>query len=233
VDAGSPVGRTLIVQSWMAEGGAWVAAEDMRQGAVTFISAAEAAREVPHSLFAVESYRAAAQCWHLCGEHEKAMETAMLGVQEARAMTDSDRPPSTVPQLLHDILRMHDAGRCERIERCAVDYEKKVLQAQVNADRDAYRLGTHPEGQAIEKIEKRLVQDYERAFKSLLVAREELVMGGSEIFQTVVALGRKWLNPTWAGLPDVRHPLDMDFPEWTDPPTFAVLPDPQPMLETA
>jgi tetratricopeptide (TPR) repeat protein len=231
-NAGSPAGSSLVVQTWMAEGGAWVASGDMRQAARTYEEAAKAAKEVPQAFFVIEGYRSAAQRWYTCGEREKAMEMALRGIQEARQMPDADRPTSTVPLLLNDLLRMHDPERCELIARSAADYEKKVLQAQTDADRAAHRLGPRPESQAIKTIEERLLRAYEQAFQSLLAAREQLITQGSQVFQTVVALGRQWLHPTWAGLPDVRHPLDLDIPEWSNPPEFAVLPDPQPMLET-
>jgi hypothetical protein len=35
------------------------------------------------------------------------------------------------------------------------------------------------------------------------------------------------------GLPDIRHPLDLEPQEWSHAPEFALLPDPQPLLETA
>ena len=229
--AGSPVGRILAVQTWLAEGSVWVAADDMPQGARTFEKAAEAAKEVPHALFVIEGYRSAAQCWYACGEREKALNTAMLGVQEAHRMPDTDRPTSTVPLLLNDFLRMLDPDRYERITRCAADYEKQVLTAQTDADQAAHRLGPAPESQTVKEIEERLLQAYEQAFQTLLTTREQLVMGGDEAFQRVVALGRQWLHPTWAGLPDVRHPLDLDVQEWSNLPEFAVLPDPKPMLE--
>jgi tetratricopeptide (TPR) repeat protein len=230
-DAGSPAGDTLVVQTWMSEGGAWVASGDMQQAARAFEEAAKAAKQIPHAFFVIEGYRAAAQCWHMCGKHEKAMETALLGVQEARQMPDADRPNSTVPLLLNDLLRMHDPSRCEDIARCAADYEKQVLQAQTDADRAAHQLGPRPKDQAVKAIEEQLLQAYERSFQSLLAAREQLITQGSNVFQTVVALGRQWLHPTWAGLPDVRHPLDLEPQEWGSAPEFAVLPDPQPMLE--
>jgi len=231
--AGAPAGPILVVQSWMSEGGAWVASGDMPQGARAFEEAAEAARQVPHALFAIEGYRSAAQCWYACGERDKALEAAMLGIREARGMSDADRPASTVPLLLNDLLRMNDPSRCERIADCSANYEKQVLQAQTDTDRAAYRLGPHPEAQAVKAIEDRLLQAYEKAFQSWLAAREKLVAGGSEVFRTTVALGRQWLHPTWSGLPDVRHPLDQEPQEWRNAPEFAVLPDPQAMLETA
>jgi len=229
--AGSPVARALVMQTWLAEGGAWVAAGDMAQGARTFEEAAKAAKEVPHPLFAVEGYRSAAQCWNACGEHNQALDTALLGIREARQMSDADRPISTVPLLLDGLLRLHDPKRSRRIADCAAGYDKQLLQAQTDADRAARRLGPYPENRAIQSIEERLVQAYEQAFQALLSAREQLVAGGSQGFQTAVALGRQWFHPAWAGLPDVRHPLDQDIEEWNRVPEFAVLPDPQSMLE--
>ena len=231
VNTDASTGLILIVQSWMAEGGAWVADGDMLQGARAFEEAAVAAKQIPHVLFAIEGYRSAAQCWYTCGERNKALDTAMLGIREARQMPDADRPSSTVPILLNDLLRMHDPDRCKRIAHLAANYEKQVRQAQKEADRATVCLGPHPDSQAVKAIEERLLQTYEQAFQSLLATREQLIAQAGDIFQRSVALGRQWLHPTWAGLPDVRHPLDLDTEEWSSAPEFAVLPDPQAMLE--
>jgi len=233
VKTDAQTGRLLIVQSWMSEAGAYVAANDMPKGAHAFEESAKVARQIPHAFFAVEGYRSAAQCWSACGKRDKALEAAMLGIQEARQMPDADRLNSSAPLLLNDFLRMHDPRRSERIAKCAADYDKRILNAQTDADRAAYRLGEHPEGEAIEAIEERLLQAYERAFQSWLTDREQLVAGGSNLFQSAVALGRQWFHPTWSGLPDVRHPLDKEQHEWSNAPEFALLPDPQGLLETA
>lgn len=231
--AGNPMGRTLVMQSWLAEGSAWVAAGDMKQAALSYEHAAEAAQRVPNSLFAVEGYRSAAQSWKATGNKEEAMRAAMLGVREARAMADADRPNSTVPQLLDDLLHLQDEPRCERIARAASTYERDALVALVEADLAAHRLGPHPQPAAIASIEEKLELAYERVFQRQLREREKLVLGGDEVFRTVIALGRQWLDPTWSGLPHVRHPLDREIGEWREPPEFAVLPDPQPFLEAA
>jgi len=232
VNTDPSTGLILIVQSWMSEGGAWVASGNKAQGARAFKESAEVARKIPHAFFAIEGYRASAQCWYACGERDQALETAMLGIREAHQMPDADRPTSTVPILLNDLLRMHDPDRCERIAHSAADYEKKVRQAQKDADRLAAHLGPRPDSKTLKVIEERLLQAYEQAFQSLLATREQLIKEAGDIFQRSVALGRQWLNPTWAGLPDVRHPLDLDQDEWSEAPEFAVLPDPQALLET-
>eukprot|EP01032_Pedospumella_encystans_P032056 gene32056-36188_t len=51
--------------------------------------------------------------------------------------------------------------------------------------------------------------------------REQLVQGGEEVFRTVVAMGREWLDPAWSGLPHVKHPLDLSPGEWREPPARA------------
>jgi hypothetical protein len=231
--AGNPMGATLFMQGWMAEGGACAAAGDMKQAALAFEHAAEAARRVPHSMFAVEGHRAAAQAWRSAGERDKAWAAALAGVREARTMADADRPQSTVPQLLHDMLVMQDPKRCEHIARCATGYERDARAALVEADLAGHRLGDRPPRPAIDAIEARLAQRYEQAFQTQLREREKWVQSSEDVFRTVIALGRQWLDPAWSGLPHVSHPLDQGIDEWREPPEFARLPDPQPFVQAA
>lgn len=231
--AGNPMGTTLLMQSWMAEGGAWTAAGDMKQAAHAFEQAAQAARQMPNILFAVEGHRAAAQAWRSAGDRDRAWASALAGIREARAMPAAERPHSTVPQLLHDMLVMQDSRRCERIAQCAATYARDARAALVEADLAGHRLGAQPPPPAIAVIEERLVQRYEQLFQLQLREREKLVQGGEEVFRTVVAMGRQWLDAAWSGLPHVRHPLDQEVGEWREPPAFAQLPDPQPFVEAA
>jgi len=231
--AGNPMGPMLLMQGWMAEGGAWAAAGDMKQSAQAFEQAGETARRIPNSLFAVEGRRAAAQAWLGAGERDRAWASALAGVREARAMAEADRPNSTVPQLLQDMLAMQDPRRCERIAQCATAYEREARAALVEADLAGHRLGPHPPPAAIAAIEAQLVQRYELLFQGQLREREQLVQGGEEVFRTVVAMGREWLDPAWSGLPHVKHPLDLSPGEWRESPAFARLPDPQPFVEAA
>jgi hypothetical protein len=148
-------------------------------------------------------------------------------------MADADRPQSTVPQLLHDMLVMQDPKRCEHIARCATGYERDARAALVEADLAGHRLGDRPPRPAIDAIEARLAQRYEQAFQTQLREREKWVRSSEDVFRTVIALGRQWLDPAWSGLPHVSHPLDQGIDEWREPPEFARLPDPQPFVQAA
>jgi len=128
---------------------------------------------------------------------------------------------------------MQDPRRCERIAQCATAYEREARAALVEADLAGHRLGPHPPPAAIAAIEAQLVQRYELLFQGQLREREQLVQGGEEVFRTVVAMGREWLDPAWSGLPHVKHPLDLSPGEWRESPAFARLPDPQPFVEAA
>lgn len=231
--ARNPMGATLFMQGWMAEGGAWAAAGDMKQAAHAFEQAADAAHRVPHPMFAVEGHRAAAQAWRSAGDRERAWASALAGIREARAMADADRPHSTVPQLLHDMLVMQDPKRCERIAQCATTYERDARAALVEADLAGHRLGEQPPAPSIDAIEAQLTQRYEQVFEAQLREREKWVQGGEDVFRTVIALGRQWLDPAWSGLPQVRHPLDQPIGEWKEAPLFARLPDPRPFVDAA
>ena len=231
--AGNPMGATLFMQGWMAEGGACAAAGDMKQAALAFAHPAEGPPGGPPSRSAVEGHRAPAQAWRSAGERDKAWAAALAGVREARTMADADRPQSTVPQLLHDMLVMQDPKRCEHIARCATGYERDARAALVEADLAGHRLGDRPPRPAIDAIEARLAQRYEQAFQTQLREREKWVQSSEDVFRTVIALGRQWLDPAWSGLPHVSHPLDQGIDEWREPPEFARLPDPQPFVQAA
>jgi hypothetical protein len=85
----------------------------------------------------------------------------------------------------------------------------------------------------LEKIESAMHARFETGFQRQRQEREHLIAGGDEFFRKVVALARELLNQLWNGLPEVKHPLDKDVPEWSEPPQFTKLPDPSGLIDGA
>jgi hypothetical protein len=78
----------------------------------------------------------------------------------------------------------------------------------------------------VDRIEGEMHASFEAAFQNLREQREKLIARGDDYFRKVVAVGRDLLHPHWAGLPEVKHPLDKDQAMWTKMPHSASLPPP-------
>lgn len=228
-----PAGANLIMQTWFGEAGVWLSAHQPVRASEAYTQAAAVARRVPNAMFALEGLRMAGYCLAQDGQVEPARERYLAAVAEARAMPPADRPLTTLALLLQDMLRLQDAPRAERIAQYAPAYQQEVAEALQQAEAQSARLGPRPAPAALEKIEKELLTRYELAFRKLCDQRERLIAGGDVFFRKVVALARDYLHPAWNGVPEVRHPLDKDLPEWSQPPQFAQLPEPDDLLDTA
>lgn len=226
-----PAGANLVMQTWFGEAGAWLTAEQPERAAQAYVEGAQAARRVPNAMFVLEGQRMAGFCLASAGKREPAREHYLAAMAEARAMPPSDRPMTTLPLLLQDMLRLQDARRAEKIEQCASEYQAEIAAAHAQAEADSSKLGAVPAPAALEKIESAMFGRFETSFAKVCHERERLIAGGDEFFRKVVAVGRDFLHATWNGLPDVKHPLDKDVPEWSAPPKFAELPDPSDLLE--
>ncbi|MFD0738594.1 hypothetical protein ACFQZQ_04745 [Lysobacter koreensis] len=225
-----PAAGSLVMQSWFGEAGAWLVARQPSRAAQAYVHGAEAARRVPNAMFVIEGYRMAGFCLAQDRHVEGAREHLLRALQEAKAVAPAERAMTTLPLVLQDLLRLQDAPRTERLERCASDYQAATAQAHGHAEQQAGKLGDRPAPAALERIEADLLEALERCFARFGHERERLVAGGDEFFRKVVAVGRDFLHPAWNGLPEVKHPLDKELPEWRQPPQFALLPDPDPLF---
>ena len=226
VAQGHPVGSTLVMQAWFGEAGAWLAAGQLRHAAEAYGHAAEQARRIPNGLFALEGFRMAGHCLAKAGDTEAARERLVLAVREGKAIAPDERPQTTLAIALADLLRLQDAARACELERLAAGYQADIATAQAGAERHAAALGATPADAAVDRIEAALNASFETAFDTLRARRERVIAGGDEFFRKVVAIGRELLNPHWAGVPEVKHPLDAEQAAWTKLPACAELPAP-------
>lgn len=226
-----PAGTNLIMQTWFGEAGVWLSAHQPVRASEAYAQAAAVARRVPNAMFALEGLRMAGYCLAQDGQIEPARERYLAAVAEAKAMPPADRPLTTLALLLQDMLRLQDPTRAERIAQCAPTYRQEVADALQQVEAQSARLGAQPAPAALDKIETDLLTRYELAFRKLCDQRERLIAGGDVFFRKVVALGRDYLHPAWNGVPEVKHPLDKELPEWSQPPQFAQLPEPGDLLD--
>lgn len=229
---GSPVGTTLVMQSWFGEAGVWLVAKQPERASQCYVEGAQAARRVPNAMFAIEGLRMAGFCQMQAGRIEPAREQLLHAVGEARPMPAKDRAMTTLPLVLQDLLRLQDARRTDKLEHAAKDYQSAIAHAQQQAEKSAAKLGAAPAADDVAEVEQAMTTQMEAAFARLGHERERLIAGGDEFFRKVVAVGRDFLHPAWSGLPDVKHPLDKDLPEWSEPPAFALLPDHADLADT-
>jgi hypothetical protein len=146
-------------------------------------------------------------------------------------MQASERAFSTLGVALHDLLRLQDEPRANELEKLARDYQAGVARAHAQAEQQAGALGAQPANAAVDRIEAQMHVEFETAFSSLREQRERVIAKGDEFFRKVVAAGRELLQPQWAGLPEVKHPLDKDQASWTKVPECADLPAPGDLTE--
>ncbi|WP_189452601.1 hypothetical protein [Cognatilysobacter bugurensis] len=228
--ASHPAGLQLVMQTWFGEAGVWLVAGQPERAAAAYAEGAEVARRMPNAMFVIEGLRMAGFCLAQAGRREPARDYGLQALAAARDVPASDRPMTTLPLLLQDLLRLQDAPRTEKIERAAEQYRVAVESARDAAEMRAARLGADPTCLELERIEAELQGRYETAFANAARERERQIAGGDAFFRRVVAVGRDFLHPRWSGLPDIRHPLDKAIVEWSEPPQFAVLPDPEPLF---
>ncbi len=219
-----PVGGNLVVQTWFGEAGAWLAAKQWRQAAQAYRSGAEAAQRLPNAMFALEGFRMAGFCFLRAGDTEPAHDHLVLAVREGKAMPPGERALTTLTFALNDLLRLRDAPRADELERLARAYQADTATAHSRAEKDAAALGATPAPSAVDRIEAQMHASFETAFRTLREKRERVVAGGDAFFRKVVAVGRDLLHPHWAGVPEVKHPLDKEQAAWDPLPAEAELP---------
>ncbi|PFH08283.1 hypothetical protein BCF11_0636 [Collimonas sp. PA-H2] len=220
-----PMGADLIMQTWFGEAGVWLVAKEPERAAQAYRSAAEQAQRVPNPMFEIEGFRMAAYCYAQNGQQQPAREHGALALRAAKAVSPAERPLTTMALALHDLLRVQDPARTAKLERSASDYQAAISTAHLLAEQQAAKLGAQPQASDLEKIENAMHIRFESSFQRQRQEREQLIAGGDEYFRKVVALARELLNPLWNGLPEVKHPLDKDVPQWSEPPQFTKLPD--------
>ncbi|AIY42717.1 hypothetical protein LT85_3559 [Collimonas arenae] len=220
-----PMGADLIMQTWFGEAGVWLVAKEPERAAQAYRSAAEQAQRVPNPMFEIEGFRMAGYCYAQNGQQQQAREHGALALRAAKVISPAERPLTTMPLVLQGLLRVQDPARTAKLERSAADYQAAVAAAHLQAEQQAAKLGERPQASDLEKIENAMHASFESSFQRQRQEREHLIAGGDEFFRKVVALARELLNPLWNGLPEVKHPLDKDVPEWSEPPQFTKLPD--------
>lgn len=228
-----PMAADLIMQTWFGEAGVWLVAKQPEKAAQAYRSAAEQAQRVPNPMFEIEGFRMAGYSYAQARQEKLARDHGALALRAAKAVAPAERPLTTMSLALQDLLRLQDPGRTEKLERSAADYQAAVAAAHLHAEQQAGKLGEQPAPADLEKIETAMHARFESSFQRQRQEREHLIAGGDEFFRKVVALARELLNPLWNGLPEVKHPLDKDVPEWSEPPQFTKLPDPAGVIETA
>jgi tetratricopeptide (TPR) repeat protein len=225
---GSPtalaVGGNLVMQTWFGEAGAWFVAKQLRQAAQAYRSGAEEAQRLPNQMFALEGFRMAAYCYARHGDTEDARAHGALAVREGQAMQPAERAPSTLGVALNDLLRLQDPERLAEMENLVSAYQAGIAHAHADAEKKGAALGAAPANADVDLIESQMHTRFEASFQTLREKREQLIARGDDYFLKVVAVGRDLLHAQWAGLPEVKHPLDKEQAMWTAMPQSASLP---------
>jgi hypothetical protein len=204
-EKGVPGAANLAMQTWFSEGGAWLAAGDLKQAAGAYLGGAKQAQCVPEPMFVVEGFRMAGLCFAHAKQNDAATTHYMLAVDEAASIPPGQRAMTTLPFALQDWMRVVDAKRVQAIEASAQDYEAAVAEIVADAEARSSRLGMLPSARQIEGIESAMERRIDIAFMDCLEKRERLIAQGGESFRDVVHIGRHLLHSQWNGLPEVKH----------------------------
>jgi tetratricopeptide (TPR) repeat protein len=225
VQARHPVGQDLVLQAWFGEAGAWLLAGQHAQAAQAYCSAAEQARNIPNPLHEIEAYRMAAYCHAKGGSKDLAIEHGRQALVAGQQVAPAERQMTTLALALQDLLRLQDPKRSTAMEADAAEFKAAVAAAHQQAEQQAQALGAQPSSRELEQVENAMFASFEASFQRQRQARENLINGGDEFFRRVVAVGRDLLGPQWNGLPTVKHPMDKDVAEWSEPPQFTPMPE--------
>jgi tetratricopeptide (TPR) repeat protein len=224
-EQGQETGKPLVMQSRFGEAGVWLKAGRPLDAARTYAQAAQAAAAVPDPFFVIEGYRMAGVCYRKARKRSLAIDHHLLAVEAALPLPAEQRVNTTLPLVLQALMEIHHRRRARALERYAEIYQARIAKITVRAERRAAALKT-ADPPAVARIEADMHTRYEKAFARAGKNREYTIAGGDRYFQRLVATGRRLLHPTWNGVPDIRHPLDKEIGQWSDPPALTDLPDP-------
>jgi hypothetical protein len=210
-----PGAAQLVMQTWFGEGGAWLAAGEMKEAARAYKAGAEQARCVPDPMFVVEGLRMTGFCLARARQADAAEEHYILAIREAAEIPSAQRATTTLPVVLQDLMRFYDARRVKALEASAQDYETGIADILGKAERQASRFGAYPSASEIARIEATMDQRLEENFIACQKKRERLIAGGDSHFRNVIDAGRELLHSRWNGLPEIKHPLDKTEAEIT------------------
>ncbi|WP_277183576.1 hypothetical protein [Caballeronia sp. BR00000012568055] len=203
-----PGAAQLVMQTWFGEGGAWLAAGKMKEAARAYRSGAEQARRVPDPMFVVEGLRMTGFCFAHARQPDAAKEHYVLAIREAEQIPAAQRPMTTLPMALQDLMRLLDARRVEALEAAAQAYEVSKAETFGKAEKQHSYLGAFPSASDVARIEETMAQQLEDSFVACHRKRERLIAGADRQFRNAIDAGRALLHVRWSGLPELKHALD-------------------------
>ncbi|HYO56245.1 hypothetical protein [Archangium sp.] len=103
---GEPQGAQLRLKSRMAQGAAWVTAQEYPQAATLYEETAPLARELKDARMELECWRMASWCCEVAKEVERAWEHGQRAWEVGRAMDAGTRETSTLPYVGEALVRL-------------------------------------------------------------------------------------------------------------------------------
>jgi tetratricopeptide (TPR) repeat protein len=103
---GEPQGAQLRLKSRMAQGAAWVTAQEYAQAAKLYEETAPLARELKDASMELECWRMASWCCEVAKEVERAWEHGQRAWEVGRAMDAGTRETSTLPYVGEALVRL-------------------------------------------------------------------------------------------------------------------------------
>lgn len=197
LESAHPAGRQLVLQAWLGEAGAHLAAADPVVAAGCYDQAALIAQEDASPVLRVEACRMSAFCLARAGRAEDAVRRGLQAMDIGAGLKEDERLLSSLPIAVVDLLRTLDPERVKRLEECKWRLERSRYAARAQLESRASELERQPDPTLIQSLESNLAREHERADMAGEHELETIVAPSSMAFRAAFDRGRELLGPDW------------------------------------
>jgi tetratricopeptide (TPR) repeat protein len=194
-DAGHPLGRKLILQTWFGEAGVRFSLNDLEGATRCYDEAALVAQAADDRILGLEALRMAAQVRAQRGMREEALERGARLLELGATLPPEQRTHTTLPLAALDLIRTADPATTRRMADILREQEK-ALQTALSTAEAAIAL-CEREGGDLASLERTLAKQQSDirsdATRKLLAAAQT----GDEIFRGHFDRARSLLGDPW------------------------------------
>jgi tetratricopeptide (TPR) repeat protein len=188
-----PAGSKLVLQTWFGEAGAHLAANDPREAAACYDSAAELAIDSKDVVLAVEAYRMSGFCLAKACDSEAAVARLHASLDLGWHLKPEARGMTTLPIAAMDLLRVLDAERVVSMQQVRAHLDERVKQAGDTLEERAQEASPVDSLVLEQQHEDQLEQAHVQGDAELA----ELVAAAPQPFKAAFQRGRELLGEEW------------------------------------
>jgi tetratricopeptide (TPR) repeat protein len=197
LDSEHPAGRQLVLQAWLGEAGAHLAAADPVVAAGCYDQAALMAQEDNSPVLRIEACRMGAFCLARAGRSDDAIQRGLQAIEAGAGLKADERLMSSLPIAMVDLLRTLDPDRVRRLEECKWRLEQSRYAARAQLESRASELERQPDPTLMQSLESNLARELERTAIAGERELEAIVAQSSTAFRAAFDRGRELLGPDW------------------------------------